>query len=192
MASALILLVGALALLVFVLLGIVIELCRDVRQLRDVSGILDRPLDVELGDVRGSRPSAHGLPRALDARPAGVVLFLSDRCGTCHAIAAGLDGAIPESLTLVLEARSPESMREFVAKYALSAGERSGQLLGDADGAIARSLGLRTTPVGFRVEHGRLASATTVPSRRYLESILPSRVRLERAAAPTLSEGVPT
>ena len=55
MATAMMVAVGVLALLVFVLCGVVYELFRDVRQLRDVAGILDRPLHVELGTspVRG-------------------------------------------------------------------------------------------------------------------------------------------
>jgi hypothetical protein len=53
-----------LALVVFVLCGVVYELFRDVRQLRDVAGILDRPLHVEIGAVAGARPSSYGLPEA--------------------------------------------------------------------------------------------------------------------------------
>ena len=45
------------------------ELFRDVRQLRDAAGILDRPLDVEIGTVAGARPSSVGLPDDLDSMP---------------------------------------------------------------------------------------------------------------------------
>ena len=181
MADALVAVVTALALLIFVLFGVVVELYRDVRQLREVNGILDRPLDVDLGEVAGKPPSAFGLPRALDSATAALVLVLSDRCGTCHALAAGFNGALAPGLWLVLEARSPQSTEEFLAKYRLSAASTQGRLFVDVGGVAAERMGLRTTPVGFRVRNGRFVSATTVPSMRYLSSIVPSPVRLERS-----------
>jgi hypothetical protein len=178
--------VAGLAVLTFVLTGIVIELYRDVRQLRDINGILDRPLDVELEDVAGTVPSTYGLPKALDSITSAVVLFLSDRCATCHVLADGFNGALAPGLWVVLEARSPQATEEFLAKYRLTATSTQGRLLVDVAGRVAENIGLRTTPVGFRVQNGRLVSATTVPSRRYLSSILPNSVRLERSpSAPT-------
>lgn len=180
MAAIMMVAIGVLALLVFVLSGAVLELNRDVRQLREVAGILDRPLDVELGAVAGARPSRYGLPAALDSVASAIVLFLSDRCGTCHSLAAGFDGSLPAGLWVVLEARSPDSAEEFLAKYALTQTTTAGRLSVDVAENVARRIGLRTTPVAFRVESGRLISATTVPSRRYLTSILPGSVRLEQ------------
>jgi hypothetical protein len=191
MVAALTIAVGVLALLTFILFGVVVELYRDVQQLREIGGILDRPLDVELGNVAGQPPSAFGLPRALDDAGVALVLFLSDRCGTCHALAAGLRGALSPGLWVVLEARSPDSASEFLAKYGLDAASTAGRLRVDIAGMIAERMGLRTTPVGFRVEDGRLARATTVPSSRYLSSILPAPVRLERSVSPPVKERVP-
>jgi hypothetical protein len=182
--------VAALALLTFALAGVVIELYRDVRQLREINGILDRPLDVELEDVAGTCPSTYGLPKALDSSASAVVLFLSDRCATCHALAGGFNGALAPGLWVVLEARSPRATEEFLAKYELTATSTEGRLLVDAAGSVAEKIGLRTTPVGFRVQNGRLVGATTVPSRRYLSSILPNRVRLERSSSSPMKERV--
>jgi hypothetical protein len=190
MATALTLAVGVLALLVFLLFGIVIELYRDVRQLREVAGILDRPLEVDLGDLVGTKPSSHGLPGALDSAPSAIVLFLSDRCATCHALAAAFGGALPPGLWIVLEAANPGAAQKFLASLGLNAASAEGRLCVDAAGSIAERIGLRTTPVGFRVDNGRLAGATTVPSTRYLSSILPNRVRLERSS-PLITERVP-
>jgi hypothetical protein len=190
MAELVMIAVGVLGLLTFVLFGIVLELYRDVRQLREVNGILDRPLEVELGDVAGTEPSTHGLPKALDSVASAIVLFLSDRCGTCHALAASLGGALPPELWIVLEARSPQAAEEFLASYKLTATTTDGRLGVDVAGTIAERIGLRTTPVGFRVQNGVIASATTVPSRRYLASILPNRVRLERSVSPSMRERV--
>jgi hypothetical protein len=181
--------VAILAVLVFVLSGVVLELFRDVRQLRDAAGILDRPLSVDIGSVAGSRPSEHGLPVELDSSHAALVLFLSDRCGTCRSIAAGLDRQLPRELWIVLEAQSPMSARKFVESYDLTSMVGEGRLLLDVDGAIAGRIGLDTTPVGFHVEGGRLVRATTVPSRRYLLSILPQPLSLRNPTdAPKVRE----
>lgn len=177
MATVALIAVGVLALFVAVLFGALVEMFRDVRQIRDALGILDRPLGVDLGQVAGTRPSSHGLPPELDTQHRALVLFLSERCETCRALAAGLTRPLPNGLWVVLEAHDAASAAQFAEAYGL-ADERSTI---DVDGAIAGSLGLRTSPVGFRVEHGVLASATTVPSARYLTSILPEPVRLGRA-----------
>lgn len=170
--------VVVLAVVVFVLCGVVIELFRDVRQLREAMGILDRPLSIDIGALAGTRPSSHGLPAALDATPSALVLFLSDRCGTCRSIAAGLGGQLPPLVWVVLEARTPASAAKFVEAYNMGGLVGEGRLTVDVDGSVAARLGLDITPAGFRVEDGRLAQATTVPSRRYLLSILPTPLQL--------------
>jgi hypothetical protein len=172
--------VAALALTVFVLCGVVAELFRDVRQLRDAAGILDRPLEIDIGTVAGATPSTLGLPQALDNASVALVLFLSDRCGTCRSIAAGVGRALPPLLWVVLEARSPESALKFVDSYEMRSALDDGRLVVDVEGVIAGRIGLDITPVGFRIQGGRVVSATTVPSRRYLLSILPKPIRLRR------------
>jgi len=169
--------VGVLALFVAVLFGALVELFRDMRQMRDALGILDRPLNVDLGQVAGTRPSSHGLPGELDAQHSAIVLFLSERCETCRALAAALTWPLPNGLWVVIEARDAASAARFAEMYGF-ADER---ITIDVEGAIAISMGLNTSPVGFRVEHGVLTSATTVPSSRYLMSILPELVRLRGA-----------
>lgn len=190
MAPALNLAVGLLGLLVFLLLGMIIELYRDVRQLREAAGIMDRPLEVDLGDLSGAVASSFGLPAYLDAAPAFMVLFLSERCGTCHALAAGFAGRIPAGLQVVLEARDPAAAAYFLERYDLAAETVGKRVLVDSEGRIGERMGLRTTPVGFFVVDGRFVRATTVPSRRYLATILPDRIQLEHSSSrPTRPQG---
>ena len=165
------------ALFVAALFGALVELFRDVRQMRDALGILDRPLNVDLGHVAGTRPSSHGLPRELDARHSAIVLFVSERCETCRALMAGLTRPLPNGLWVVIEARDAASATRFAEACELS----DERITIDVEGAIAQSIGLDTSPVGFRVEQGVLTSATTVPSSRYLTSILPEAVQLRHA-----------
>lgn len=174
--------VALLALLVFALSGMLLTAFRDIRHLRDVSGILDRPLDLELGSVVGQAPSKYGLPDTLDTTNA-VVVFLSTKCGTCRAIAAGFDrtvSSLPAGLWIVLEGRNEIDVNEMLESSPLKRLSNDGRVLVDINGSIAQRIGLNTTPVGFRVDRGKLASATTVPSSRYLRSILPKPIQLQK------------
>jgi hypothetical protein len=180
MAAIALIAVAVLALLIVVLFGALLEMYRDIRQMRDAMGILDRPLPVELSGIAGTRPSDYGLPRVLDSAATAVVLFLSERCGTCHALAAGLARPLPSGLWIVLEGRTPDRLQAFLERYALNAGPDAPVTV-DAEGEIARRIGLQTTPVGFRIADGVFTHATSVPSSRYLSSILPEPIRLKRA-----------
>jgi hypothetical protein len=172
--------VGVLALVVFVLFGALMEMYRDVRQLRDVAGILDRPLNVDIGRVQGTAPSRYGLPPALDGESAALVLFLSETCSTCRVLAASFDTGLPAGLWIVVEARSAETASTFLNSNRLGTLMSTGRVAVDVAAQIAGRLGLDTTPVGFRVENGLLVGATTVPSVRYLSTILPTPIRLKR------------
>ena len=172
--------VGLLAGLVFVLFGALIELYRDVRQLREAAGILDRPLNIAIGAAAHATPSSVGLPPALDTAASAIVLFLSDKCATCRVLAAALDATVPPGVCIVMEADDAQSATRFLKAFGLSPEAAGGMVCLDASRAIAERLGLDVTPVAFRVENGKFASATTVPSARYLLSILPAPLKLEK------------
>lgn len=167
--------VGLLSLLLFVLFGALLELYRDVRQLRDVAGILDRPLNVDIEPLVGTAPSEYGLPEPLDSASSALLLFLSERCLTCRIIASSLDESLPSGLWVVAEMRNAETAKEFRAITNLITDDR---VIFDIGGEIAGRMRLNTSPVGFRIENGRFVSATTVPSTRYLFSILPTPLGL--------------
>jgi hypothetical protein len=176
MATLALLAVGFLSLFVFVLFGALLELFRDIRQLRDAAGILDRPLVVDIKPIEGTNPSEYGLPDAMDSAPSAILLFLSERCLTCRVIAGALREPLPSTLWVVAEARNPQLADNFVTVTNLLRHER---VLLDIGGQIANRMGLNTTPVGFRIQNGRFVSATTVPSTRYLFSILPAPLGLD-------------
>lgn len=172
MATIALIAVGVLALLVFVLFGALLESLRDVRQIRDALGILDRPIDVDIGAAAGAAPSSYGLPGELDNAKSALVLFLSDRCTTCRILAATVGGALPAGLWIVVEAASKQSATEFVEAYGMTARLADQRVTLDSTGAIAGRLGLNMTPVAYRIENGVLRDAATVPSIRYLESVV--------------------
>jgi len=181
MVAVLLIAVGLLALLIAVLFSALVEMYRDLRQVRDALGILDRPLNIDIGAAAGARPSQFGLPHALDSAGEAIVLFLTERCTTCHAVAAGLPNPLPPALWVVFEARSSESAAAVLEQYGLSDLAGHGRVIADVEGGIGGRLNLQIAPAGFRVENGRFAYATTVPSTRYLKSILPETFRLREA-----------
>src|SRR4051794_12056617 len=173
MVTVLLIVVGVLALLVAVLFAALVEMYRDLRQIRDTLGILDRPLNIDIGAAAGAHPSQFGLPHALDSAGAALVLFLTERCATCHAVASGLPRPLPPTLWVVFEARSADSAAALLGRYGLTEFIAHGHVLTDVEGEIGARLDLHIAPAGFRVENGRFSYATTVPSTRYLKSILP-------------------
>lgn len=178
MAGIALIAVAVLGALTFVLFGALVEMYRDIRQLREALGILDRPLNIALGPVANTPPSRAGLPSHLDNAASAVLLFLSDSCAICRVLAAALSTNLPAGLYIVMEARGRESAERFLEFYGLSPQAENGVIFVDDERKIALALGLDTTPVAFRIENGRFVGATTVPSTRYLFSILSSPIEL--------------
>jgi hypothetical protein len=58
--------------------------------------------------------------RQLGSAGSALVLFLSDRCGTCRSLAVGLGRHLPPGLWVVLEARSPDSAAKFIESFELT------------------------------------------------------------------------
>jgi hypothetical protein len=178
MTLALIWVVIALAAGVSLLFGAQVEMFRDLQQLRDYAGLLDRPVPLELGDAAGRHPSAVGLPKSLDSALTAVVLLLSDKCATCRSLAQGLQGPMPRGLFVVVDPvyGSEDGLR---LGYDL---EPSLTLI-DADRAVSQQLDLEVTPAAVIVEDGVMVRAVTVPSTRQLHALLEA-VNPLKAALP--------
>jgi hypothetical protein len=172
----------ALGVLVFLLLGALVEMYRDLAQIREYSGLLDRPQAIELGERQGSRPSEWGLPPALDDERRALVMFLSDRCATCRTIVWSLNGTVPQHVVLVLEQGRDHG--------GLLAGlsEDSDQVVVDRDHTIADRLQIQMSPSALVIEDGTLARAVTVPSVRQFESL----VAMTRSITLTSMSSQPT
>ncbi|WP_279579530.1 hypothetical protein [Fodinicola feengrottensis] len=128
--------------LLFVLLGSQVEMYRDIAQLRDLSGLIDRPLKVDVSAAVGARPSAYGLPAALDTVDAGLVLFLSDKCATCRTIATSLGSQFPADLWVVLDPANPRKDSEIKVNYPLE----QEKVTVDHSREISASVGVTLTP----------------------------------------------
>ncbi|MEU8247508.1 hypothetical protein [Nonomuraea sp. NPDC048916] len=172
--------------LVFLLLGSQVEMYRSIAQLRELSGLIDRPNTIDLAGAVGGRPSAFGLPKQLDEATGAVVLFLSDKCGTCRSIAAALHGDMPEGLWLVLDPANPVAEAELSLTYDFDLD----RVLVDGDHTVAEALNVAVTPAAVVIRDGRVTRGTTIPSSRQLFTLLeniqpagPTDIQLEAMIA---------
>jgi hypothetical protein len=174
--TILLVLVAVLAALLFLMLGAQVEMYRDLQQLRDHAGLIDRPTPIDLGTAVGARPSEFGLPAHLDSALGAVVAVLSDKCATCRSIAASLDRSMPSDLALVINPGGV-AYPDLVTTYTLD----PDRTLIDHEEAVSDKLGLKVTPAGIVIENGRLTRATTLPSSRQLYHLLESVRAVRRA-----------
>jgi hypothetical protein len=170
MNAAVLVLLCVLGAVVFILLGALVELFRQVQQIRMHLDLVDRPTPLDLGKRQGMPASAVGLPALLDDAQTAMVLFLSNTCATCRSIAAALRGAVPQTLWIIVEPVLHDDADLFVEEFQL----RSERTIIDQHGRIAHQLGLDITPSAIFIQNGRLLRAHTVPSSRQLLSALPS------------------
>ena len=103
MTTVLLVLLSLLAFGLCILLGALVELFNQVQQIRTQLGMVDRATPLDLGAKRDALASTVGLPAVLDDTGDAMVLFLSNRCTTCRAIAHELDGTVPPGVWIVAE-----------------------------------------------------------------------------------------
>jgi hypothetical protein len=149
-----------------------VELYRHVQQIREYIDLTDKSLPVDLADWQGRRPTEAGLPAELDDTDHAVILFLSNKCGSCRTIAAGLGGSVPRYVWPVVapvSAMDSNGVGALVEELSLS-GPRTTV---DTQLRITTALGLSVTPSAILVRKGRLDSARTIPSIRQLFALAP-------------------
>lgn len=163
-------------------------LFNQVQQIRRYLDMVDRPTDLELGAAYGVTASTVGLPDSLDHVENGLVLFLSDGCGTCRSLAAPLaGGAIPPTLYVILEAEAGEAP-SLIADFDLT-GDR---VFVDDNHRIAHQLRIDVFPFALRLVDGRIDSAQTIPTPRQLFAALPVvQARIPRAASTSATSVSP-
>lgn len=169
MTIALAVLVCLLAVGMFLLFGALVEVYRQVDQIRTYLRLIDEEIPIDLGAAAGLPATAIGLPAAVGEEPSTLVLFLSNKCTACRSIARAFNGVIPPSLWVVVEPVFDHEADAFIAEHRLG-GER---LIVDHGGQIAERLRLDVTPSVLFVEGGKLERASSVASSRQLFSMLP-------------------
>lgn len=155
------------ALLVAVVVALaLVEVFEGLNQVRRLRGLEDEPLDVALPAATGSTLTEHGLPAGV-LPDRGVLLMISPKCGTCHRLVKSFDGEVPPNLHVVITATDEPSAEALIRDYRLPPGSYTV----DFEQAIARSMGVDTTPLAIVVDGGVVVRARTAPSRRSLDDL---------------------
>lgn len=149
--------------------GALVELYRQVDQLRQQAGLVDQTTPVSF-DESVTLPEL-GLPLTDSTRPEErfAILFLSVSCTTCADVARGLPLKRSPNLATVVEAETEEIALGWLDKVHLRADQR---VLFDAGSRLATTLGISTTPSAVKFVGTRAVSASTVPSKRQLHEVL--------------------
>lgn len=171
MTAALLTITVLLSILTALMFGALVEMYRQLAQLRADSGLLDVPIAID------ARPAA-----ALPAEQLGfrvpseptnetdrhAILFLSDSCSTCASVARGVPFKFTHRLTILVEARDETSAAEWMATNGLT---ELPQAHYDRDRVIADGLGVDVIPSVVLFENGESVGAHTVPSPRHIKPI---------------------
>jgi hypothetical protein len=160
--------VGVLSVAVFLLFGAVVELHRGLEQVRRETGVLDSPVVLDL-DVPVPLPAGRGLPADLFDRPRALILVLSDLCSTCGTIAEHLHGGLPDGVWLMLSPQSPDTGRDWLARYGLA---DAADVVVDDRATLSAAIGVDISPSVLRLRAGVVVAAHTLPSARRLDEEL--------------------
>jgi hypothetical protein len=159
---------GVLAIFLLLMFGALVELHRQVAQLRQSAGLVDRvrPVDFHEAASLSSLPIP-GVERA-EGSTRSVILILSESCITCAEIASDIGPKEPGRLITLVEGRSAASATAWMSQVGL---QHSATVIYDEHGHIAQALGVTVTPAAVKFEGPAPLEATTVPSSRQLAKL---------------------
>jgi hypothetical protein len=174
-ALAIVAMVGLAAVLVLVCAALV-EVFRQLNDLREVTQLDDRPTPLTLPRDALAGASAIPLPGELAETPVAAVVVLSPDCATCITIAQDLGG---QPLPTVWFTVAGEDHGESRVRRSLAGqGDRLVAGLGDA---LRDRLGLDVAPAVVVFDFGKVRHAFAVGSTRQVNALVPTVFELRGA-----------
>ncbi len=147
---------------------VLLEVVRQLAQIRKVLDLDDRPVPISLGNLAG-RPvpePANGAVRN------GIFVLLSTDCATCRLVASGLPELVARfddhQIVTVLQAHNHDEATEMLATTGL---DRDGVVV-DLDREYGEAFGITLRPVAVVVRDGIVSEGATVRNARQLEQLL--------------------
>jgi hypothetical protein len=159
--------VVAVVLVLAVCSAALVEVFRQLGEIRDALNLRDEPIPLSLksGELT---TTAIGLPSIVAAEPRAIVIFLSSKCATCLAVAEAFRGGSPATVWFVLQTTPPPAtLLEMLA-------ESSERIVFDDGELIATRLGLNVTPSVLSVSYGEISRAQAVSSARQVLAMIPT------------------
>jgi len=166
--------VVALGLLVVVQGLVLLELVRQVSQMRRELDLDDRPVPISLGELAG-RPlpePALGVWSENGSSRDGVLVLLSTDCATCRLVASGLPDILTrfegQRIVAVLQAHSQDEATEMLADTGLPQDE----IVVDVEREYGSALGIALRPAAVVVRDGIVSEGAIVRNPRQLQQLL--------------------
>ncbi len=166
--------VVALGLLVVVQGLVLLELVRQVSQMRKELDLDDRPVPISLGELAG-RPlpePARGVWSENGSARDGVLVLLSTDCATCRLVASGLPDLLTrfegQRIVAVLQAHSQDEATEMPADTGLPQDE----IVVDIEREYVSALGIALRPAAVVVRDGIVSEGAIVRNPRQLQQLL--------------------
>ena len=160
----------ALAVLVVVQGLVLLEMVRQISQIRRVLDLDDRPVPISLGDHAG-RPLREPT-RSVLQNGEGILVLLSTDCATCRLVASGLrdllDRFVERRIVTILQAHNQEEAAEMVAASGLAGDE----VVVDLDRSYGEALGVALRPAAVVVRDGTLIEGATIQNAHQLQQLL--------------------
>lgn len=165
-------LVVILSVFVTLMFGALVELQRQLVQVRRLAGFVDETSPVPINRMAS-------LAYVLDENASGrqmrspghrfVIFVLSDSCLTCRDMVEQLATAPTDDWVAFVESSSNSDAQLWLAGFGLLLGEN---WIHDDGGGRARYLGVSVTPAAVRFEGDLPSSGETIPSVRQLQTTL--------------------
>jgi hypothetical protein len=168
---------AALALIVLACAAALVEVFRQLSEIRGAINLMDEPIPLNLksGELR---TDDIGLPGELAVEPQAIVIFLSLKCSTCLTVAEAFHGGSPATVWFVIQSSPRSSM---LSQMLADSAER---VIFDEDDQIAMRLGLNVTPSVLTTSFGEIMRAQGVSSARQVLNMVPTLLPRD-ATVPT-------
>lgn len=158
------------SLLTVLMLGALVELYRQIAELRGDTGLLDLPMTLE-GEFGLSLPvesiTYREPPELARGTDRCAILFLSDSCTTCELVAKGIPSKRTPRLMVVVESMNASAGEQWISKIGLP-----GMAEYDHDRRAASALGVEVIPSVVMFDNRQSVGMYTVPSARHVSAIL--------------------
>jgi hypothetical protein len=153
---------------------VLLEVVRQLSQIRRELDFDDRPVPVSVGKLAG-RPLPEPARAAWSGNGAsgdGVLVLLSTDCATCRLVAAGLPDLLPrfehQKMVVVLAARNHDEVTELLAEARL---DRDAVVV-DLENEIADALGIVLRPAAVVVRDGIVSEGAIVRNPSQLHQLI--------------------
>lgn len=156
-----------LAFVVTVCSAALVEVFRQLAELRSALNLQDEPIPIGL-KTGERRTDEIGLAKEITREPKAIVVFLSPKCATCLSIADAFRGGSPGTVWFVVPSSpAPTALIETLA-------ESAERVILDENDEIANRLGLHVTPSVLTVSFGEITRAQAVGSARQVLGMIPT------------------